>query len=54
MALISYWIIGLPVGYILSYNQAFGPFGYWIGLLLGWLLVRLHCCCASSEFRGKI
>jgi len=35
MALISYWIIGLPVGYILSYNQAFGPFGYWIGFIAG-------------------
>lgn len=47
MALISYWVIGLPVGYVLSYYSAFGPFGYWIGFITGLavgagaLLVRL-------------
>jgi MATE family multidrug resistance protein len=47
MALISYWVIGLPVGYVLSYYPAFGPFGYWLGLITGLavgagaLLVRL-------------
>ncbi len=35
MALLSYWIIGLPVGYLLSYHQDFGPFGYWIGFIAG-------------------
>lgn len=35
MAIISYWIIGLPVGYLLSKYTEFGPFGYWIGLIVG-------------------
>lgn len=35
MAIISYWVIGLPVGYLLSQFTEFGPFGYWIGLIVG-------------------
>ncbi|MEK4229587.1 MATE family efflux transporter [Solibacillus sp. FSL H8-0538] len=35
MAIISYWIIGLPVGYVLATWTEFGPFGYWIGLIAG-------------------
>lgn len=35
MCLISYWIIGLPTGYILANYTEFGPFGYWIGLIAG-------------------
>lgn len=35
LAIISYWIIGLPVGYALAnYFQA-GPYGYWLGLITG-------------------
>ncbi|MGN4125322.1 MATE family efflux transporter [Lysinibacillus sphaericus] len=47
MAIISYWIIGLPVGYVLASYTEFGPFGYWIGLVAGLtagaitLLIRL-------------
>ncbi len=35
LALISYWVIGLPSGYLLANNTSLGPFGYWIGLILG-------------------
>lgn len=35
MAIISYWVIGLPVGYMLATYTEFGPFGYWIGLVTG-------------------
>ncbi len=35
MALISYWVIGLPSGYIFANFTDFGPFGYWIGLIVG-------------------
>ncbi|KGX87345.1 MATE family efflux transporter [Pontibacillus litoralis] len=35
VALISYWIIGLPSGYVLANFTSFGPFGYWIGLITG-------------------
>lgn len=35
MALISYWIIGLPLGYVLAHYTHFGAVGYWIGLISG-------------------
>lgn len=35
MAIISYWVIGLPVGYVLAKYSEFGQFGYWIGLIVG-------------------
>lgn len=33
--LISYWIIGLPVGYYLANYTSLGASGYWIGLISG-------------------
>lgn len=35
MTLISYWVIGLPVGILLSHLTALGPYGYWLGLIAG-------------------
>lgn len=35
MAIVSYWIIGLPTGYLLANYTELGPFGYWIGLIIG-------------------
>lgn len=35
MAFISYWIVGLPVGYLLAKYTSFQAFGYWIGLISG-------------------
>ncbi|HLS20685.1 MAG TPA: MATE family efflux transporter [Bacillota bacterium] len=35
IALISYWGIGLPTGYVLANYTALEPFGYWIGLIVG-------------------
>ncbi|OIK09520.1 MATE family efflux transporter [Bacillus sp. MUM 13] len=35
MTLVSYWIIGLPTGYLFAHYTALGPFGYWIGLIAG-------------------
>ena len=35
MTLISYWVIGLPVGYVLAQYTSLGAFGYWIGLIVG-------------------
>lgn len=47
MTLIAYWIIGLPLGYILATYTEWAAKGYWIGLIIGlafgaiFLLVRL-------------
>lgn len=35
MALVSYWIMGAPTGYILAKYFGLGPYGYWIGLIAG-------------------
>lgn len=35
LALLSYWAIGLPIGYGLAAYTTLGPFGYWIGLIIG-------------------
>ena len=35
LAVISYWIIGLPSGYILSFHFNFGAQGIWSGLVIG-------------------
>lgn len=35
MAFVSYWIIGLPLGYFLAFYGGVGPVGIWLGLLAG-------------------
>ncbi len=35
MAIVSYWVIGLPVGYLMATFTDLGPYGYWIGLIVG-------------------
>lgn len=35
IAFISYWVIGIPVGYTLSAFTSFGPRGFWVGITLG-------------------
>ncbi|MCZ8511036.1 MATE family efflux transporter [Paenibacillus filicis] len=35
VALVSYWVIGLPLGYALAHLTGLGAFGYWIGLITG-------------------
>ncbi|MEK4485568.1 MATE family efflux transporter [Psychrobacillus sp. FSL H8-0484] len=41
MAIISYWIIGLPTGYLIATYTSFERFGYWIGLIVGLTLGAL-------------
>ncbi|CAM3047988.1 MATE family efflux transporter [Filibacter tadaridae] len=47
MAIVSYWVLGLPIGYLMATFTDLGPYGYWIGLIAGLtigaitLLVRL-------------
>lgn len=35
MAIISYWVVGLPVGYLMATYTELGPYGYWVGLIAG-------------------
>lgn len=34
MALVSFWFVGLPFGYLAANYTTLGPFGYWVGLIL--------------------
>jgi multidrug resistance protein, MATE family len=45
---IAYWIIGLPLGYLLAFKNGFGAQGIWIGLLIG-----LTVTAVSMYFRLK-
>lgn len=59
MALFSYWIIGLPVGYILASYTSFGPFGYWLGFIAGLAVGAIVLSCRlfvvqSRRFVQKI
>ncbi len=35
MAVVSYWIIGLPASYALAFVYGMGPVGLWLGLVVG-------------------
>lgn len=33
--LISYWLIGFPIGYYFAFSLEYGPVGLWVGLIIG-------------------
>jgi MATE family multidrug resistance protein len=35
IAITAYWVIGLPVGYLLAFPMSMGATGIWYGLLIG-------------------
>lgn len=35
IAFVSYWIVGLPSGYLLSAYTDMGAYGFWVGIILG-------------------
>ncbi|SFF89829.1 MATE family efflux transporter [Pontibacter chinhatensis] len=35
ISLLAYWVVGLPVGYVLCFKAGFGVNGIWMGLLIG-------------------
>ncbi len=37
--LVAYWLIGLPLGYVLGFRMGWGAFGIWIGLCIGLMLI---------------
>lgn len=34
-SLVSYWLIGLPTGWLLATYTSLEPFGYWVGIIVG-------------------
>lgn len=53
MTLIAYWLICLPVGYVLAYFTDFGAIGYWIGLTVGLLAVGIVLSIRLSFIQKK-
>lgn len=47
IAFTSYWIIGIPTGYMLAAYTNLGPFGLWIGITLG-------LTCAAVGFFARL
>ncbi|PUB18754.1 MATE family efflux transporter [Yoonia sediminilitoris] len=41
MATVSYWIIGLPVSYVLGFTLGYGAVGLWLGLVIGLLAAAI-------------
>jgi MATE family multidrug resistance protein len=39
VAFVSYWLVGLPLGYVLAFPVGWGPVGLWWGLTIGLTLV---------------
>src|SRR5690554_4658879 len=35
ITLVAYWVIGLPLGYLLAFNYGYNEHGIWCGLLIG-------------------
>jgi MATE family multidrug resistance protein len=35
IAAVSYWVIGIPTGYLLAFTLGWGPQGLWLGLVVG-------------------
>lgn len=52
MSLVSYWVIGLPLGYYLGNYTNWGAYGYWIGLIAG-LAVGAVCLCSRLVYIQK-
>jgi MATE family multidrug resistance protein len=46
MAIISYWLIGLPVSYVLGFTFDLGGVGIWLGLTVG-----LAAACVLMQVR---
>ena len=39
VALIGYWVLGLPTGYVLCFTLGYGVSGLWVGMLVGLFVV---------------
>lgn len=41
IAIVSYWVVGLPVSYVLGFTMGFGGVGIWLGLAAGLALAAV-------------
>ncbi len=53
MALVSFWLIGLPSGWLLAHQMGMGPYGYWTGLIAGVLAGALMLMVRLEKLKKK-
>lgn len=41
IAVVSYWVVSLPVGFLLAQYTDMKPYGYWLGLIIGLLVAGI-------------
>jgi multidrug resistance protein, MATE family len=46
LAVVSYWLVGIPCSYVLAFKLGYGAVGLWLGLVVG-----LFCAAASLLIR---
>lgn len=51
---IAYWVVGIPVGYLLAFNGKLGAAGIWIGLILGLSCSSVFLCMRFFRMASKI
>ncbi|MGK2864378.1 MAG: MATE family efflux transporter [Chitinophagaceae bacterium] len=50
---IAYWVVGLPVGYVLAFNFEMGASGIWLGLITGLTLASLFLISRFLKMSGR-
>ncbi|MDP5361882.1 MAG: MATE family efflux transporter, partial [Paracoccaceae bacterium] len=51
ITMFSYWVIALPIGYLLGFVLGFGPNGVWIGYGMG---LAVAATAVTVRFFGKV
>jgi hypothetical protein len=58
LAVLSFWGIGLPSGYLLAGWTALGPFGYWVGLnggiIVGAVMLMMRLRVIENRMRRAV
>ncbi|MBX3253676.1 MAG: MATE family efflux transporter [Chitinophagaceae bacterium] len=51
---VAYWVVGIPVGYLLTFHAKLGPAGIWIGLIIGLTCSSIFLCLRFFRMVRKI
>ncbi|MBX2920992.1 MAG: MATE family efflux transporter [Chitinophagaceae bacterium] len=51
---VAYWVVGIPVGYLLTFQAKLGPAGIWIGLILGLTCSSIFLCLRFFKMARRI
>lgn len=51
---IAYWVIGIPLGYLLAFKAGMGASGIWVGFIAGLSCSSIFLCVRFFKMSGKI